>query len=56
MEIINTTLKQMANISKPQHKSVIVLFTTLMLLRGRRNFQHLSRYSGLCEKTYSRVK
>jgi hypothetical protein len=25
-----------------------------MLLRGRANFRNLSRYSGLCEKTYSR--
>jgi len=54
MEIINTILKQMSNISKPQQKFLIVLLTTLMLLRGRVNFRNLSRYSDLCEKTYSR--
>jgi hypothetical protein len=54
MEIINTILKQMSNISKPQQKFVIVLLTTLMFLRGRGNFRNLSRYSELCEKTYSR--
>ena len=54
MEIIHTILKQMSNISKPQQKFVIVLLTTLMFLRGRGNFRNLSRYSDLCEKTYSR--
>ena len=54
MEILNKILKQMSNISKPQQKFIIVLFSTLMLLRGRANFRNLSRYSELCEKTYSR--
>lgn len=54
MEIVNIILKQMSNISKPQQKFIIVLFATLMLLRGRANFRNLSRYSQLCEKTYSR--
>jgi hypothetical protein len=54
MEIVNKILKQMSNISKPQQKFIIVLLSTLMLLRGRANFRNLSRYSALCEKTYSR--
>jgi hypothetical protein len=54
MEIVNTILKQMSNISKPQKKFITVLFTTLILQRGRANFRNLSRYSELCEKTYSR--
>jgi hypothetical protein len=54
MEIINTIMKQMSNISRPQQKFVFVLLSTLMLLRGRGNFRNLSRYGGLCEKTYSR--
>jgi hypothetical protein len=54
MEIVNIILKQMSNISEPQQKFIIVLLATLMLLRGRANFRNLSRYSQLCEKTYSR--
>lgn len=54
MKIVNTILNQMSNISKPRYNFIVVLFTTLMLLRGKANFRNLSRYSGLCEKTYSR--
>ena len=44
----------MSNISKHRKKFIIIIFSTLMLLRGRANFRNLSRYSRLCEKTYSR--
>jgi hypothetical protein len=54
MELVNTILMKMSNISKPQQKFMLVLFSTLMLLRGSANFRNLSRYSCLCEKTYSR--
>lgn len=42
------------NISKPQKKFLITLFTTILVVRGRVNFRNLSRYSDLCEHTYSR--
>lgn len=42
------------NISKPQKKFFIVLFTTILAARGKINFRNLSRYSDLCEHTYSR--
>ena len=44
----------MSNIFKPQRKFISVLLTTIMLMRGRVNFRNLSRYSILCEKTFSR--
>lgn len=53
-EIVNTILKQMSNISKPQKNFITVLFTTLIFQRGRANFRNLCRYSELCEKTYLR--
>jgi hypothetical protein len=42
------------NISKPQKKFLITLFTTILVVRGKTNFRNLSRYSDLCEHTYSR--
>lgn len=54
MQIVNTILGKMSNISKPQSNFLVTLLTTLMLLQGKMNFRNLSRYSDLCEKTYSR--
>ena len=42
------------NISKPQKKFLITLFTTILIARGKINFRNLSRYSHLCERTYTR--
>ena len=42
------------SISKPQRKFLLVLFTTILTVRGKVNFRNLSRYSDLSEKTYSR--
>lgn len=41
-------------ISKPQKKFLLTLFTTVLVTRGKINFRNLSRYSELCEHTYSR--
>lgn len=49
LKILNRT-----NISKPQKKFILTLFTTLLVTRGKINFRNLSRYSDLCEHTYSR--
>ena len=42
------------SISNPQRKFMLILFTTILVVRGKVNFRNLSRYSALSEKTYSR--
>lgn len=42
------------DISKPQRKFLLILFTTILVTRGKINFRNLARYSDLCEQTYSR--
>lgn len=42
------------NISKPQKKFLSILFAAILTVRGKINFRNLSRYSELCERTYSR--
>ena len=54
MKTIKRILFQMSNITKPQHKFLLTLFSTIMLLQGRKNFRNMSRYSNLNEKSYSR--
>lgn len=54
MEIVNRILSQMSKISRPQRKFLIVLFATIMVLRGKMNFRNLSRYSDLSEMSYLR--
>lgn len=54
MEIIETILQQMTNVTKPHRKFMLVLLPLLMRLRGRANFRNLSRYSDYHEKTFSR--
>lgn len=41
-------------ISKPQRRFLMILFTAILVVRGKVNFRNLSRYSALSEKTYSR--
>ena len=54
MEIVERILSQMSNVSRPQKKFLIILFATVMMLRGRMNFRNLSRYSNIHEKSFSR--
>ena len=53
MELAENILNRF-NISKPQRKFLLILFTTILIARGKINFRNLSRYSDLCEQTYSR--
>ena len=53
METIKPILSQMS-ISKPQLKFLLILFSTIMILRGRMNHRNMSRYSILHEKSFSR--
>ena len=54
METIKRILSKMSNISKPQKKFLTLLFSTIMVLRGRVNFRNLSRYSDLSEISFLR--
>ena len=53
MELAENILNRF-NISKPQRKFLLILFTTILIARGKVNFRNLSRYSDLCQQTYSR--
>ena len=53
MELAKKILNRIT-ISKPQKKFLLTLFTTILVTRGKINFRNLSRYSDLCEHTYSR--
>ncbi|MBK8753284.1 MAG: hypothetical protein IPL99_17345 [Candidatus Competibacteraceae bacterium] len=54
MSIVETVLRQMSSVLKPQRTFLVILLTTLIYLPGKANFRNLSRYSHLHEKTYSR--
>ena len=44
----------MPAVGKPQAKFLETLFATILALRGRVNFRHLSRYCDYCERTIAR--
>ena len=54
MALVERILLQISNVSKPQLKFLLILFSTVFALRGRMNFRNLSRYSELSEQTYLR--
>ncbi len=54
MALVARILLQMSNVSKPQLKFLLILFSTVFALRGRMTFRNLSRYSDLSEQTYLR--
>lgn len=41
-------------ICKPQRKFLLMLFTAILVVRGKVNFRNLCRYSQVSEKTYAR--
>ncbi|HIG54816.1 MAG TPA: hypothetical protein EYQ18_12730 [Candidatus Handelsmanbacteria bacterium] len=41
-------------LTKPQRKFLLILFTTILVVRGKATFRNLSRYSRPSEQTYSR--
>jgi hypothetical protein len=53
MELAEKVLNRLC-ISNPQRKFLVMLFTTILVVRGKVNFRNLSRYSDRSEKTYSR--
>lgn len=53
-QCITNILGKMTGVAKPQKKFLVTLFLTILLMRGKVNFQNMSRYSDLNKKTYSR--
>ncbi len=54
MEIVESILSKMSSVSRHQKKFLLILFSTIMALRGKVNFRNLSRYSDLSEISYLR--
>jgi hypothetical protein len=54
MSIVNDVLKQMPGLGRPQRKFLATLFVTMLVLRGRVNFRHLSRDCDDSERTIAR--
>jgi hypothetical protein len=54
MTIVTDMLQQMAAVSQPQRKFLVVLVATLLALRGRVNFRTLSRSCDYSERTLAR--
>jgi hypothetical protein len=54
MTIVHEILKQMPGLGQPQRKFLATLFVTILVLRGRVNFRHLSRYCDYSERTIAR--
>lgn len=54
MTIVSDILKQMPAVRQPQRKFLLVLFTTILALRGRVTGRNLSRYCAYSERTIAR--
>src|SRR5262249_24429518 len=54
MTIVSAILQQMPSVRQPQRKFLMVLFTTILALRGRVTGRNLSRYCGYSERTIAR--
>ena len=54
MTIVSDIVKQMAAVRQPQRKFLMVLFTTILALRGRVTGRNLSRYCNYSERTMAR--
>ena len=54
MTIVKEILHQMPAVGKPQAQFLETLFATILALRGRVNFRHLSRDCDYCARTIAR--
>ena len=54
MTIVSDILQQMSAVRQPQRKFLIVLFATILALRGRVTGRNLSRYCDYSERTIAR--
>lgn len=53
-EVVETILRSMSTVNRPQMLFMITLLGALMIFQGKATFRNLSRYCGLHEKTFSR--
>ena len=54
MTIVSDILQQMPKVRQPQRKFLLVLFSTILALRGRVTGRNLSRYCAYSERTIAR--
>src|SRR6185369_16866051 len=54
MTIVPDILAQMATVRQPQRKFLVMLFTSILALRGRVTCRNLSRYCDYSERTIAR--
>jgi DDE superfamily endonuclease len=54
MTIVSTILQQMQTVRQPQRKFLMVVFATILVLRGRVTGRNLSRYCDYSERTIAR--
>lgn len=54
MNLIHTIVQNMSTISTPQRKFLVILLTTIQLLRGKMTFRNVSRSRDVHEKTDAR--
>jgi hypothetical protein len=54
MTIVHNILKQRPAVGQPQRKFLVMLFSTILALRGRVNFRNLHRYCDYSERTIAR--
>ncbi|NYZ69989.1 hypothetical protein H0A36_28655 [Endozoicomonas sp. SM1973] len=52
--IVETVLRSMSNVNKPQQTFIVALLTTLVVFQGKATFRNMSRYSQMSEKRFSR--
>ena len=54
MTMVNDILQRLPGVGQPQRRFLAMLFSTILALRGRVNFRHLSRYCAYSERTIAR--
>jgi hypothetical protein len=54
MTMVHNILKQMPAVGQPQRTFLVMLFSTILALRGRVNVRHLSRDCDYAERTIAR--
>jgi len=54
MNVIEPIVQKMSRLSTSQRKFLVIVLTTIHLLRGKMTFRNMRRYSDLHEKTFSR--
>ena len=53
-QVVESVLRSMSSVQRPQAKFIASLFSVLMVFQGKANFRNMSRYSVMHEKRFSR--